>query len=484
MSSRRSLGPPLAGWHGGFFLRDTHDYFRLYPRGRLQLDFNSFFGTGVNEIAAADDGNSLKSRLFVRRARFELAGEFLKRVTFHISIEAGGQPLTNANGRIETAAGPPGKSPTADSARWAAIQSAGPTALLADNWINYSICPCLNFMVGQYDVPFGIENRTPDTITPFMEANIAIRGFAVPSKKDVGLTMWGEIGERNINYEVGVFGGDGQNRAQIDNAVDVIGRFFFRPFAKKDSKDLLANAQIGVSMRHGERDQAYVGYIYQAITTAQGFALWDPRYRDSRNRLTHIIPSGAQNAIGGELRLPLSIFEIRGEAYYVANNTREAVEGYQLTNTERLGRVRGLGWYAQLSAWPLGDAYVNGDPGFMRPTKVDLAKDPGKPKKGLEVLAIVAGVHADYAGAAREGTADAKTPGGAGDPAKITILQYGLGANYWYTRHIRSSVNYTIYHTPGSASGDNLAAVPANFQQHHKDAHLLHELGARFAVAF
>jgi hypothetical protein len=484
VSSRRSLGPPLAGWHDGFFLRDSHDYFRLYPRARLQLDFNSFFGAGVDEIAAADDGNSLKSRLFVRRARFELAGELLKRFSFNVSIEAGGQPLTNANGRIETAAGPPGKSPTADSARWAAIQSTGATALLADNWINYSICPCLNFMVGQYDAPFGLENRTPDTVSSFMESNIAIRGFAVPSRKEIGLTLWGEIGERNINYELGVFAGDGQNRPQIDNAVDFIGRIFVRPFAKKESSDALANAQIGVSMRHGERDQPYVGYIYPAITTAQGFALWDPRYRDSKDRLTHVIPSGAQNAIGGELRLPLSAFEFRGEAYYVANNTREAIEGYQLTTRERYGRIRGLGWYAQISAWPLGDAYVNGDPGFIRPVRVDLAKEPSKPKKGLEVLATVAGVHADYAGAARGGAADANTPGGAGDPAKILILQYGFGVNYWYTRHIRGTVNYVIYHTPGSASGDNLAAVPGNFQQHHKDAHLLHELGVRFAVAF
>ena len=96
----------------------------------------------------------------------------------------------------------------------------------------------------------------------------------------------------------------------------------------------------------------------------------------SLGRQIHIIPSGAQNAIGGELRVPVSIFDIRGEAYYVANRTREAVEGYQLTNTERLGRVRGTGWYAQVSAWPFGDAFVTGDPGLVRPTRSTSPRRP------------------------------------------------------------------------------------------------------------
>lgn len=486
-------GPPLAGWHGSFFLRDKNDYFRLYPRGRLQVDFLNSFGEGVQDVTAADGGNALKSRLVIRRARVEVAGEFMKNWSFHMSIEAGGQSLTNANGRTETAAGRAGETPSANSARWAAVQTTSATAVLADNWINYSICPCLNVMLGQYDAPLGMDNRTSDVANAWMEQNVAIRGLVAPSKKELGLTVWGELGDRNLNYEIGVFGGDGQNRPQVDNAVDFIGRIFTLPFHKKDDKSLLNKAQIGVSARHGERDQAYVGYSYPGFTTGQGFTLWDPRYRDSQGRTTHIIPSGAQNTIGGELRLPLSIFELRSEAYYVANNTREAIEGFQLATdpdgqvyTERLGHLTGVGWYAHVAVWPFGDAYVNGDPGFMRPTRIDLAKDLGKPKKGLEVLALVAGIDAEYAGSARqEGRPDANTPGSASTPGHIKVMQYGVGANYWYTRHIRASINYNIYHTPGSASAENLAGVPGNLAKATKEsAHVLHELGTRLAIAF
>jgi hypothetical protein len=486
-------GPPLAGWHGSFFLRDSNDYFRLYPKGRLHLDFHSFFGPGVNGdngVAAVDDGNTLKNRLFVRRLRLEMAGEIMKRVQWIAQIELGGMPLSNSNGSTQTSASSAGKDPSADSARWDAVQAPTAPAPIADAFINYSICPCLNFMIGQFNGPVSMENRTGNINIPWMERNLPIRSFVIPTNKELGLMAWGELGEKNLVYEVGVFAGDGTNRAQIDNAVDVMGRVFARPFAKKGGKGALDNAQIGVSARHGERDQMFVGYDYPSITTGQGVALWTPRYTDSQGRTTHVIPSGAQNLIGGELRVPFSMAEIRSEAYYVANNTREAFEGYQVTNTERFGRLTGLGWYVQLSAWPFGDAYVNGDPGFQRPVTVDLAKEQEKPKKGLEVLAIVGGVSADYNGATRAETIhDENTPGRPdGVTSRIAVMQYGVGATYWYSRFFRATLNYILYQTPGSgADNNNLASVPGNASRHQETrdtAHTIHELGTRFGVVF
>src|SRR5262249_46340672 len=157
------------------------------------------------------------------------------------------------------------------------------------------------------------------------------------------------LGGGAFNYELGLFGGDGQNRPQVDRRFDGMGRVFVRPFA---GSGRLEKAQIGVSARHGDRDPKLVGYDYPQITTGQGFVLWDPTYKDSVGRTVHILPSAGQNAIGGELRLPIEYAEIRGEAYYVANHTREALDGYSLTNTERLGQVKGVGWYVQLACWP------------------------------------------------------------------------------------------------------------------------------------
>src|SRR5262249_55401413 len=140
----------------------------------------------------------------------------------------------------------------------------------------------------------------------------------------------------------------------VDARVDFMGRMFVRPFAGSGSSDLEKYTQIGVSGRYGQRDQNKVAYDYASMTTQQGFVLWKPGYTDSQGRSIHILPSGQQATIGGELRLQVSRFALQGEAYYVANNTRESVDGTQLTNTERFGRMLGVAWYGRASVWPVG----------------------------------------------------------------------------------------------------------------------------------
>jgi Phosphate-selective porin O and P len=471
---------PLAGWHGVFFLRDPGDYFRLYPKGRLQLDFHSTFGSGASEVTAPNGGSALKPRFFVRRARVELAGEFMKRWTFDMDIDFGGQPLGDPNGRAEQFA-----APTAETARFAPVEVASSNTALFDVWINYSVAPELNFMLGQYSPPFTMENQTNDNATTFMERTLAIRGFVYPDTRDIGLQIWGDVADRMVTYGLGVFEGDGQNRPGVDVAPDFMGRVSLRPFAR-DKKAPLARAQIGMSARRGQRDQQFVAYNHYGIRTSQNYVLWNTRYTDSLERQIHIIPSGAQSAIGGELRLPYGIVDLRGEAYYLANNTREAVDGYQLTNTERLGRIKGIGWYAQLSVWPVGDAFVSDDPGTgPRPVKVDLSREADKPKKGLEIAALVSGISASYDGASRGGAYDAKTPGAENGPGTdISILQLGLGASYWHTKNVRLSVNYSLFLAPGSGTQDNLARMPGNtLKQPDLDAHSMHELSTRLGVS-
>jgi hypothetical protein len=343
-------------------------------------------------------------------------------------------------------------------------------------------------MLGQYNAPFSLENRTGNKTTPFMERNVAIRGFVRPVNKEIGLTAWGEIANKLVNYEIGVFAGDGQNRPQIDNNADFIGRVFVKPFVSSKGS-FLQKAQIGLSAHHGERDPKYVGYDYPSITTGNGYALWNPAYKDSLGRNIHVIPSAGQNAIGGELRFPFRLlrwFDLRSEVYYVANHTREAVEGYQLTNNERFGAVHGVGWYGQLSAW-IGHPFVSGEPGLVRPTRIDFSKEPDTAKRGLEILALLAGVNGRYEGASRQGEYDEKTPGNPSGKAgkNISLLQLGFGANYWHSQYIRATVNYSLYHARGSNPSDNLAQVPGSATKPQNNAaQLLHELGFRLGLAF
>lgn len=442
------------------------------------MDFHSFPGAPTG--TASQGGVELQPRFFARRLRFEFSGEAFKRFTFTFGVDFGAAE-TNTNGKSVVLTGNAAEGTT--SARYAPVEGVSSNVIIANAFINYSFCPCLNVLVGAQQAPFGIENRTGNNTHTFMERNLPIRSFVAPNAKEIGLTLWGDLFDDRLSYEMGVYAGDGQNRPQVDSYPDFIGRVFTRPLF--GSKGPLEKLQLGISGRAGQRDSKFVGYDYQPIVTGQGWSLWEPRYTDSRGRLIHVIPSNLQAQVGGELRLPISMFELRGEAYFVSNDTREAVDGFQLTNTERFGRMSGAGWYVQASVWPLGDRFVNGDPGTWRPYVLNLTAEPKAPVRGLELVALVGGINADYQGGSRDGDLDPKTPSEA-TGSKINVFEYGFALNYWYTRFIRASINYIIYHTPGSGSPSNLAAVPGNVRgmAPSADEHLLHELGTRIGIGF
>ncbi|MBW2455185.1 MAG: hypothetical protein JRI68_11775 [Deltaproteobacteria bacterium] len=470
-------GPGLAGIHGGrVFLRDADDNFRFYPGLRLRTDFYS--APGAPDLPATEDGSALNPYLAVRRLRLEMSGEILKRLAFTGGFELGG-------GRIgdTTYAG-------LGTSRFAMASAHDGVLRPADVTVSYRLRKWLSFTVGQSNAPFSMSNRTREHATPFMERNVAIRGFVVPTEKELGLTVWGDVlDDRMLSYEVGIYSGDGPQHPAADDRPDLIGRIFARPLASLDDGTFTKLAQIGISARHGERDQAYVDYDYPGIATGHGFVLWQPGYIDSLDRVTHVIPSGAQNAIGGELRLPFrlpsdAVLELRGEAYYVENNTREAIEGFQQTNTERFGRVNGVGWYAMVSWWSCClDQLVSGEPGITRPVTVDL--DQAAPvKRGLEISAMAAGIAGNYSGATRlESTADANTP-----DKNIAIYQFGGAIQYWYSWNFRAAINYMVYLAPDSGDPSrNQAIVPDNMSVQdgaYGDGNLHHELGTRLAISF
>ena len=330
-----------------------------------------------------------------------------------------------------------------------------------------------------------------DSVVPVVpsETTVIIAGVAVATG-DAEYALWTVI----IAGAVGAFLGDGQNRAVADANADFATRITFRPFQRSrgplsEVRELgLAGFQIGVSGRVGWRAQSGVSYPYPALTTNQGFSLWDGRYTDSLGRSILTIPSGAQAVVGGEVRMPIGNFDFRGEGYWVRNETREAVSGFETTNSERLGVVEGGAFYVMLAGW-LGDAHVRGMPGLAgRPPNIDPSRKLPKPMRGVE-LAVQGGAGvANVKGAARGGVADSRTPG-SGQPnapnGDLTVAQVGAIASYWHTRHVRVSLSYQLYIAPKSGSLDNPALVAGHLGEGPDPGqHPLPELGARAAVSF
>jgi phosphate-selective porin len=484
-------GYPMAGNHNGlFYLRDYNDNFRLHIQGRAQVDFYSYAGPGVEDVAA------LKPTLFLRRIRPEITGEILKDWSFMIAGDFGATALDNPAGNAtETRAAAPGSAPSATSGTYAGAQSTRFQAAPTDVFLNYHAHPLFNAQVGQFDANFTMENRTSDKYFPFIERSLAVRVVGIPTNKEIGAMLWGEMENKLWFWSLGLYDGDGQNKLNTDSRGDAMIRTFVHPLYNSDDP-VLKNVQVGGSFRYGSRDHKWANYDYNAMTTQANYTFWKPTYGGSNGTL-HVLPSGDQIGAAGELRIPISNFDLTGEFVYIKNNTREALEGYQSTNSERFGKMEGYSYYVTLGYWPFGNRDINGQPGYENIPHVDFKKpDPVTSKQALQLLVKWEQLALTYRGASRDGKDDPKNIDG-----DIKVNAFSLGANFWASKHIRLSANYVLNMFPDSAptsatatggpvqSSSNRAIAPGNTlakginDDARDNAHVLHEFIMRFAVA-
>ncbi len=469
-------GHPLAGYQNGhFYLRDATDNFRLYPSAMLLLDGLAWAGPGV----ADSSGPALNPRLVVRAARLGLGGEVLEPISWQLTLAADHQPLLNDVGENQLSAAAPGQVPDSGSARYAPAQTAGNKAGILDAWVNLRQSRILNLMIGQYRTPFTMANATPLSALPFHERPLSTRAFGNPGARDIGATLWGDVRAANVSYWLGVYAGDSLNRPGVDRRANVMARVTWSPFA--GHVKLLDQARIGVSARTGTRQGDRINYDYPGMSTQQGFVFWKPVYTDSLGRSVHVIPADSQDALAFELWVPIKRFDLQSELVLVKNGTREAIAGYQSTNTERIGTLQGAAGYVQLGYTILGRPHVMGAPGRgVRPRTLDFTKEQAPlPAQALEVLLRVEALGAKYEGASSGG----QPAVGGGLDGKIKIGSLGLGVNYWATRHVRMSANWVVYQMPDAGTDANRAFSPGNLIG-NSDARTLHELGVRVGVMF
>jgi hypothetical protein len=486
---------PLAGYYNGlFYLRDRADAFRLYVQGRVHVDALGWVGPGVGSLGA---DSALKSTLYLRRARAEIGGEFFEQWQWQLSGDFAPTATDNPAARNATrtcSVSATGAQTCSDVS--SPVDPAAVRPIPTDAFVNFAPSPWLNVQVGQFLLPFTMENPVSDNTTPFLERSIVARGIGAPLLRDIGAMVWGEAPNRRAYYTIGLYNGDGPNRQNADSRFDVVARTFVRLDTRETS--LTHDAQIGFSARYGSRDPAQVGYDQPSITTQGGYAFWRATYKDSLNRTMHIIPTSEQGAIGADVYVPIDGFDVTSELVYAHTNTREAIDGYQLTPfTERLGTLKGYAYYVQLGAWLIGSRAIVGSPSYGRPKHLDFAAPRVQPQRGLQALVKLEQLHLTYGGAARGGVSDPKTPNG-----DIDMTSISLGMNYWATRHLRVGVNYVSYFFPGSApvapsapggavqTSNQRAVAPAQALAPGADdgardgGHTLYEIQARVGVQF
>jgi hypothetical protein len=494
-------GPAHLSWTSGyhddhFYLRSPDDDFRLFVQARVHVDWSHSFGAGVTSLPP---GSTVNDGFFLRRARFEMGGEFFRVWQWQLGVEFAPSALSNPAANTVSQSCTP--SPTTGALtcvnRETAVDATTVSPAPTDVFVNYGPSTWANVQVGQYYLPFTMENRISDNTTMFLERSMAVRDLGAPLQRDIGAMFWGESPDNVFYYAGGVFNGDGPNRPNVDNRYDLSGRVLARPLARTVSSNTKW-AQIGLSARGGSRDAKLVGYDEPAMTTQEGFTFWRPTYTDSYGRLNHIIPSGRQWALGADAYVPFGIVEISGEFVYSHSDTREALDGLQLSPfTQRLGRLDGYAYYLQGAVWLRGTPELLGYPSYAKPVHLDLTKVDAPPEHGLQAAARFEQLHVNYDGSSRGGTDDSKTPTG-----DIDVTSFTLGLTYWATRHMRVSLNYGAYFFPGSApttpsetggpvQGTGQRAIaPGQYlakgvdNTARDDGHAINEISARFGVQF
>jgi hypothetical protein len=488
---------PLAGYHDGlFYLRDRTDAFRLYVQGRVHVDFNGWLGPGVSSL---DASTPLRPTLFLRRVRPEIAGEFFHHWQWQISVDLASSSddnpaakVASLNCGVDPTSGAQTCTPQTNPVQ-APLQKPAPT----DAFVNYIGSSWLNVQVGQFLLPFGMEARISDNTTPFLERALVVRNLAAPFTRDIGAMLWGEAPSKLLYYTVGVYNGDGPNRPNVDNRFDYVAHAILRPFAGGE-RTILSDAQVGISGKYGSRDARLVGYDLPALTTQEGYAFFRPTYKDSLGRTLHIVPSAEQGAVGGDIYVPIDGFELAGEVVYEVVNTRETVDGYQLSSfNERLGALTGWGYYLEGAYWLVGDRHIIGFPSSGKPLHADFTAPEKAPRQGVELLAKVEQLALTYKANSRGGSLDKNTPSG-----DIRVAAVTFGVNYWATRNVRVGLDYGIYFFPDSEpTSAGTAGGPAQTQSQRAvapaqnlakgvdddartNSHSVHEISARVGVQF
>jgi phosphate-selective porin OprO/OprP len=117
---------------------------------------------------------------------------------------------------------------------------------LVDLYTDFKVNNYLNFSVGQQVIPFSLNNTTSNTKLELpdrvqvVEALSARKGDVLGDQngRDIGVALYGSFLPLNnlnlIEYRLGIFNGSGINRADLNEAQDIIGRLILHPIAGLD----------------------------------------------------------------------------------------------------------------------------------------------------------------------------------------------------------------------------------------------------------
>jgi phosphate-selective porin OprO/OprP len=177
-----------ASWRDGLQIQTSDGDYRVHVGGIVQADGHYFPGNTTPGVT---------DQFLLRRARIELEGTIGRYVNFRLLPDfAGGQ------------------------------------AKIYDAYAELALFSWLNLRFGKFKVPFDLEVLQRVANLEFMERGLTVN---LSPRRDIGLTIWGDVGHGILQYAFGVFNGNGDNSISdvpITGDQDFVVRLFSHPFAK------------------------------------------------------------------------------------------------------------------------------------------------------------------------------------------------------------------------------------------------------------
>ncbi len=204
----------------GFSVRSANSNFMVGLHAHLQLDSRTFFKDGGIK---GNDG------FLLRRARPILEGTVFRDFDFCFMPDFG----TGANGN-----------------------TTAPTPQIFDAYLNYRNRPELQFRVGKFKPPIGLEALQADVDVILNERSLATE--LVPTR-DLGAQVFGQLFDGRASYAVGIFNGVGDYRnsgnSDFEDDKDLAARIFLQPL-KQSSLTALQGFGFGVGGSYGSMSTA------------------------------------------------------------------------------------------------------------------------------------------------------------------------------------------------------------------------------------
>ncbi|MEI6284510.1 MAG: porin [Opitutae bacterium] len=332
---------------------------------------------------------------------------------------------------------------------------AGSSATILDANFTLTYAPELQFKIGRFKVPLGLEQLQSDASALFVERSLVSQ---VAPNRDIGVQVGGDLDKGTISYAIGIFNGiqDGGNNADQKDAndgKDVVARVTFQPWINDESSSL-AGLSFGVAGSYGLQDTySAVGTSFKSDGQQTFFAFRTAPAWTTASISNTVYATGKVNRISPQFSYYNGGLSLLGEYIKSSTDVSYGASSARLKNT----------------AWQLAAGYVlTGEKASYKGVSPSNDFDRASGSLGaFEVVGRVAELDIDN---------NAFTTYADRDKSATKATSYAVGLNWYLSKVTRLSLDYT--HTKFDLAPS--AAPAATSPIHHSEDAILTRLQLNF----